>query len=201
MNEGAIEKAGLRVDAAEQAYNEICALESDGKFDFMKFARLWSQYLSAWKGVYTVLEQGAKGSAESEAWFEAAKQARIADPILNYLYHARNADEHGLKRVVGFTTGTQVFELDQPATGFEKLQIERNRITGQFTASVDGSPIRMIASSGPGFALEPVHKRNGRQVGPPLYSGDQYDFLTPRRAAEMGLEHIRNIIEAAAALV
>ena len=56
-------------------------------------------FLIAFKGVYTVLKEGAKTSPQSRQWFGAKDRQRRSDPLLQYLYQARDDDEHGLNPV------------------------------------------------------------------------------------------------------
>jgi hypothetical protein len=66
----------------------------------------WSDFLLASSGVYSKLEQGAKGAGKSEAWFGRKKYERKHDPLLRYIHHARNADEHGIEPVTAHHTGS-----------------------------------------------------------------------------------------------
>lgn len=60
MKRAAIEKAESRLRLIRKSINEL-----EGCKDFTGFRDTWSQFLTAAKGVYTVLEQGAKVSQRS----------------------------------------------------------------------------------------------------------------------------------------
>ena len=56
----------------------------------------WIDLISALATVYSKLEQGAKSSAKSAAWFGSKKHMRRTDQLLAYIHHARNSAEHGI---------------------------------------------------------------------------------------------------------
>jgi hypothetical protein len=59
----------------------------------------WLDLLMAGNGVYSKLEQGCKCNGKAMAWFGRAKKARKDDPLLSYMHHARNSDEHGIEDI------------------------------------------------------------------------------------------------------
>lgn len=84
--------------ANERLQKSILALENmEGDVSFEQFERNWSDFLIATNTIYSKLEQGAKASGVSQAWYGRIKRVRKTDPLLAYLHHARNADEHCLQ--------------------------------------------------------------------------------------------------------
>jgi hypothetical protein len=67
--------------------------------DFAKIENAWAAFLVAAGRVYTKLEQGSKISAKSKAWWGKKLHERRTDPLLCYVWHARNADEHTLQQI------------------------------------------------------------------------------------------------------
>lgn len=63
------------------------------------FEARWADFLMAANGVYTKLEQGSKGNEKSGCWFKRQRSNQKQDPLLRYLRQARNAEEHGIRRV------------------------------------------------------------------------------------------------------
>lgn len=63
--------------------------------DLPELDTAWWTFILAAAGVYSQLEQGAKGSPKSAQWFAEVKAERKRDPMLQYLHQARNAEEHG----------------------------------------------------------------------------------------------------------
>lgn len=100
MNLNAITKAESRLRLATQQL-ESCSNAANHN----DFADAWYLFLVAAKNVLTTLEQGAKSSAQSRQWFGAKKQERKDDPLLQYLFQARNDEEHGLADVTKLKAG------------------------------------------------------------------------------------------------
>ena len=94
MDPLAITKARSRLLTAKSALGDLPTCR-----DYNLFAARWYVFLVAFKGVYTLLERGAKTSPQSRQWFGAKIQERRSDPLLQYIYQARDDDEHGLNPV------------------------------------------------------------------------------------------------------
>jgi hypothetical protein len=56
--------------------------------------------------VFTKLEQGSKCSAKSQRWWSKKVYQRRTDPLLCYIWHARNADEHTIEAVTELNPGS-----------------------------------------------------------------------------------------------
>jgi hypothetical protein len=67
--------------------------------DFPTLEKHWASFLVSAGRVFTKLEQGTKVSSKSKAWWGKQLHQRRTDPLLRYLWHARNADEHTLQRI------------------------------------------------------------------------------------------------------
>src|SRR4051794_1216811 len=64
---------------------------------------MWAEFLLAVSGIYSMLKAGAKGNGWSGAWVARKLQERHDDPLLSYLHHARDAEEHGIEAVTDIT--------------------------------------------------------------------------------------------------
>lgn len=93
-NSPAIRHAVARLEKANEALKR---LESARTLDEADSA--WLDLLLAGNGVYSKLEQGSKCNGKATAWFGRAKKARKDDPLLSYMHHARNSDEHGIEDI------------------------------------------------------------------------------------------------------
>ncbi|MCW2388435.1 hypothetical protein M2333_001481 [Sphingobium sp. B11D3B] len=91
MNENGLAQAQERFERMENAVEIIV---SDAPLKQRETA--WLDLVSAFGRVYSKLEQAAKDSSEAAKWFQAKKMERRTDPLLQYMHHARNADEHTL---------------------------------------------------------------------------------------------------------
>jgi hypothetical protein len=95
MEPQAVAQAFVRLQKAEKT---LQALEVATNYDDAESA--WIDFLIAASAVYSKLEQGAKSKGSSQGWFGRKKKERKDDPLLRYLHHARNSEEHGIERVV-----------------------------------------------------------------------------------------------------
>jgi hypothetical protein len=94
MKQIAIVQAKAKLEKARQAVAALANAKT-----LPEANSTWADFLHAAIGIYTKLEQGAKGSGPSNAWFGRKKHERKTDPLLRYIHQARNADEHGLEAI------------------------------------------------------------------------------------------------------
>lgn len=159
MDKAAVIKAEGRLRLATKHANAISACKSHDEF-----ADTWYQFLVTYKNVYTALEQGAKASPQSRQWFGAKKIERRDDPLLQYLFQARHADEHGIESVTQFVPGSVAIGVRKP--GFSgSVRINGSLETGMLVESMDGKPVlvehtnphsRLVAVTGRGPVVYPV---------------------------------------------
>ena len=67
----------------------------------------WSSFLVRANRVFTKLKQGAK-SGPASRWWQDVEHIRKDDELLRYILHARNADEHGIKRIAPSIPATPI---------------------------------------------------------------------------------------------
>lgn len=89
-----VEKAHRRLVRARRALVELRQART-----WAEFEPAWSDFLLASNAVYSILEQAAKSSPKGSPWFGRYKKERKDDPLLSYMHHARNSDEHGVEPV------------------------------------------------------------------------------------------------------
>lgn len=95
MRKIAIDKAAHIVNAATDA---LTRAQTATGYD--QFSRFWSEFLTAYTRFYNALDAGKVVSPRSEKWVKQKKAERKDNSLLQYLFQARNADEHGLEPVV-----------------------------------------------------------------------------------------------------
>ncbi len=100
MNPKAVSKARARLATATKQLSE-----AQNSTDYDEFASHWYLFLVTAKNVYTQLEQGAKTSDQSRQWFGGKKRERREDPLLQYMFQARDDDEHGIGDVTKLEAG------------------------------------------------------------------------------------------------
>ena len=94
MQNFAIDKANDRLASAKARLKDL-----ESSKDYGAGRRQWYDFLLCSNAVFSVLEQGTKGFGKSSNWFAKKKHERKSDPLLCYLHHARNADEHNVPSV------------------------------------------------------------------------------------------------------
>jgi hypothetical protein len=214
MDQRAIDKGNSRLRVAKKALEDLRASET-----FREFSDNWYIFLTSAKNVYTVLEQGAKSSPQSRQWFSGKQNLRRSDPLLQYLYEARNDDEHGLGSSVGFQPETYEFGISKP--GYSN------------TVVVNGGPFKDVVFSGwgtavrfqgtappPGFEVTPldgqpvlnratpattilveISARGGRKYVPPtMHLGLPLNDTSPIGAATVALVYLDSLLEEASKL-
>jgi hypothetical protein len=100
MNQNAVNAARVQLGRATQSLTEL-----KGSNDFATIETHWAAFLVAMTRVFTKLEQGSKTSYKSNAWWGRRVHEKKTDPLLRYLLHARNADEHTLQQITEFNPG------------------------------------------------------------------------------------------------
>ena len=191
MNPTAIEQAKSRLQKAEKALSDLKAAEY---FDDAEGA--WSDFLLAASGIYSKLEQGAKGYAKSDPWFGAEKSLRKKDPLLRYIHFARNADEHGIERVTDRS-------LDNLNLKFNERRHMKMQSVDQITHKPVGDEIDCVIA-GPTIKLVRVNDRRfGDFADPPeTHLGQTVPFGAsfPDSIGNVALGYLRSMIERAEAL-
>jgi hypothetical protein len=94
MRKAAVGKARDRLASARARLVEL-----ESSKDYNAARRCWYDFLLPSNAVFSVLEQGAKGQNKSAPWFGSKRRERRDDPLLRYVHHARNADEHNVPSV------------------------------------------------------------------------------------------------------
>jgi hypothetical protein len=198
MNHQAITKAQSRLRVAKKAASDLDTCEN-----FEAFDDVWYTFLTAAKNIYTVLEQGAKGSPQSRQWFAGKQRERRADPLLQYIYQARNDDEHGLDPVVKRIPGRM--EIGRQAPGYSSnisgtnLRIVKGDISYDTLVSHDGKPI-LIEQEPARVLLAKVVTRGVTFDPPTEHLGVPLTDLSPPSVAKLAVAYLDSLVEAAAKL-
>ena len=191
MNPEAIEQAKVRLLKAEKALAELNAAEY---FDDAESA--WSDFLLAASGIYSKLEQGAKGYPASDPWFGKEKNLRKKDPLLRYIHFARNADEHGIERVTDRSHDNGNFKFN------ERYPLKAQMLD-RVTHEPVGEPVDVVMA-GPTIKLVRVYdRRYGDFADPPeTHLGETVLFGSsfPHEVGVVALRYLRSMIERAEAL-
>jgi hypothetical protein len=195
MDPKAITKAKSRLRVAEKAIAELAECT-----DFDTFSDLWYMILVSSKNVYTVLEQGAKASPSTRQWFGGIKSIRRDDALLQYLFEARNDDEHGLDISAEHVPGS--ISIGVAKLGFSNSMTFNGSFGPGQTMHVqsnDGMPV-LIEETLPHVRLIPISARGNRTLHPPTeHLGQQLTDLSPLSVATHGLSYLTSLVEDAKA--
>lgn len=190
MHPKAITKAKSRLRVAEKALSELkdCS-------EYEVFCDTWYTFLVAAKNVYTVLEQGAKISPQSRQWFGNVKQIRRDDELLQYLFEARNDDEHGLENSTQHVPGS--LSIGVAREGYSRSMKFSGSI-GMGGAlnieSLDGKPV-LIEETLPHVRLINVLARGNRSIPPPTtHRGSLLPDYSPVNVAELGFIYLTELV-------
>ena len=94
MDKKAINAARIEYTRAAESLEVVATTN-----DFPTLEKDWASLLVSAGRVFTKLEQGAKVSSKSKSWWIKQLHQRQTDPLLRYLWQARNADEHTLQQI------------------------------------------------------------------------------------------------------
>jgi hypothetical protein len=191
MNKTAIERSEDSLIKAKSALQSI-----EGAQNFKQFEGAWTDFLLATGRIFTQLEAGAKGTPKSFGWFSAKKGQRRSDPLLHYMWHARNAEEHGLERVTTREPGGLLITGDAELTGVINAGPNHNQ-TSLMVKSIGETPPR-VKLQGAHPKLAAVKERNGGLISPPAqHMGTELSDDSPVAVARLYASHIETMLNEA----
>lgn len=195
MNPKALTKAKIRLRTAEKVVDNLAQCE-----DYDTFSELWYVFLTSSKSIYTVLEQGAKASPQSRQWFGGKKKERRTDPLLQYIYQARNDDEHGIEPTTEHVQGSLAIGVNRPGYS-NHMTISGSLKTGFWATSHDGKPV-LVERTLPHVRLVIIHGRDEKIVyDPPTeHMGQPLTDTSPSNVAQLGLNYLSSLVEEAGRL-
>lgn len=197
MRKDALEKAKDRLASAKARLKDL-----ESSKDYGNARRHWYDFLLSSNAVFSIIEQGAKGSSKSETWFGNKKHERKTDPLLSYLHHARNADEHNVPSVTELDRQKMVLVEDgKPIASIEEMVGN----TGKFRSLSDQSSpnlqkVNEIRIYPDRAKLIRVGDR-GIDYDPPLeHLGSAFDDTGPIAVAGLMIKYIEQMLDEAEAL-
>ena len=211
MDRRALDKARSRFRVAKQSVAKLRGCNS-----FTEFSDNWYVFLVAWKNIYTILEQGVKTKAQSRQWFGSKKQERRGDALLQYLFEARNDEEHGLdntlnlqpeKHDIGLAGdgASRVVRIDggpfrnciSVGAGRAALSVEGEVPNDIRVTSLDGKPVKYRFTPQK-IVLSPISARGRRTYNPPAeHLGDKIQDNSPIIVAAAAIDYMSSLLEEA----
>lgn len=198
MRKAAIEKAKDRLESAKARLKDL-----ETSKDYASARRHWYDFLFSSNAVFSILEQGAKGFDKSENWLGKKRHERKNDPLLSYLHHARNADEHGIPSVTELDRQKIVFvENGKPIAALEGIVGN----TGRFQSlSDDKSPnfskVTELRIYPDRAKLIEVSDRGVAYAPPSTHLGSAIDENGPIAVAGLMVRYIESMIDEAVPLI
>jgi len=185
----AIAQAEDRFAKAERAVERLRIAKS-----FSEAEGAWSDFLAAASTIYSKLEQGSKTNGRSTAWFGRAKKVRKDDPLLRYLHHARNSDEHSIADITERKPGSWGITGDVILNGTIGGPGSVLNVTGTNPAR----PPRVFVKPSRLELIRVTDDRYGDAFDPPAeHLGKPIEDNTPLPVAELGLAYLKAMIEEA----
>ncbi|RWB98869.1 MAG: hypothetical protein EOQ56_19230 [Mesorhizobium sp.] len=190
MKKAAIEKANSRLAKARESVTAIGSATT-----YPSFQSAWTDFLLAANAIYSILERGAKGNQSSINWFGRAKGTRRKDPLLQYIHHARNADEHGIAPVTELVPGS----VSIKGVGGNAVHIENLVINdGNFRAEVkpvNGSLPSITLQRPTAKLISVTDDRFGDTFDPPTHHlGTPILENSPLAVAELAIAYLATMM-------
>lgn len=194
----AIEKCDRRLGDATTAF-AVC-LKPNFYEDFVKG---WTDFLIAATSIPHIIEKAAGATPQARQWYGGKRNEGRKDPLVLYMFQARNAEEHGIEPVTEFEPAE--YTIEHPEMG---MTIGDPRI------SPDGKTLYLKAGHGPtgptpritrkpaNVRLASVYDDRFKQtfdpptvhLGQPINSGEP---ATPAQAGNLYLSYVSALVRAA----
>ena len=194
MNPKAVIEAEIRLERARAAVESMEAVEKwqTADWDYKTLETGWWTFLHAASGIYAKLEQGSKSSGKSTAWFGRIKHLRKKDPLLSYIHHARDAEQHGLDPVLE----RQRFGM-LAKKGAVVAPPQKEGDHWHITATV-GVPMEVKLVSADLFLVSVTDDRFKDTFDPPnSHLGAELADKSPWTVARLGLVYLTSLIDEA----
>lgn len=195
MDKLAITRSEDSLEKAKAALQRIEAARS-----FKEFESAWSDFLMSTGRIFTQLELGSKSNPKSFGWFSKKKGERRSDPLIYYMWHARNADEHGLEPVTTRESGSISIRGDFIGSGTIKTGPNKDE-TSLMITPVEGGRLPQIMWKGPRAKLSLVKDRNNSPINiPKEHIGAPLEDNSPLAVAHLYVAYIEAMLAEARAL-
>lgn len=163
--------------------------------DFDKFTDLWYIFLVAGKNVYTALKQGATATPQDRQWFGGKESERRRDSLLQYVFEARNQDEHEITPTAQLEPSRVTFSTGVGGKGISVSGVYPQKFN---VKSVDEAPMT-ISSQPEHVKLLPVTNEFKQTFQPPtLHLNNLLQDQSPYNLAKLTLAYLEGLVSEAA---
>lgn len=184
MLQKAVDKARVDLDVAEK---NLAAMQSN---DWATIENAWNAFVGAAGRVYSKLQQGAKANEDSKAWFEEVVEVRGGDPLLSYLWAARNILEHTIEEVAVLDPGstTQIIPTETDLAALHEALKDDPR---------PYVPLALLEVVPPHVRLRPLRDRQRLVEVPREHLGKSLNGVSTRDAGYAALSYLRGVVDEA----
>ena len=196
MDPKAIIKAQSRLRVVSNATAELAIYTTHENF-----IDNWFSFITAANSTYTALEQGAKLNARSRQWFGEKKKYRRRDELLQYIFQARNDDEHGIEPISEQVDGKITLRITVPDTSPHEVNINQIMLGDKWynpdELSQDKLP-ELVKHTSPYAKLKAVTGRGGEIFKVPIsHLGKSLEAASPFLFATLVLKYLTELVEQA----
>ena len=171
-----------------RAFQSITELGTSNHY--AEVERHWATFLVSAGRVFTKLEQGAKSSGKSGAWWGRKVNERRTEPILRYIWHARNADEHGIQPVTELHPGS-IKEVTPTPEETENF----HRTMGQQAKPY--AALALLEIVNPHVKLVEITDRGVIYKPPATFFGETINGPNPHNVGLLALSYLEKILKEA----
>lgn len=169
---------------------------------YREFEDLWEQFLNDSNAFFDQMHVITKPNARTSSWYGAKHAERRRDPLLKYIWEARNSNEHSVADVTHFVQGNRLIGIPGPGqsnaisiSGIIGGPDENFRVT-----PLDGLPVHSIIEPSHAVLL-PVKSRDGRIYEPPQsHLSVQLQDVSPGSVASLAVAYMERLIVEASKL-
>ena len=180
-------KAARRISLAEK---QLARLHEAQTYEEME--QEWYLLLVCTHSAYTLLCQGHSRSSDTDGWFETMVKAMHEHPVLEYMHHARNDEEHGIERSTSIG-----FAVEMSGDPIYRMSERGYLMQGLSPSKVDQREFMTLVAVRDN---SPKGKQKKRIVKAPTV--EQLNFVDPDKraqfAASIQIEFLKDFIEEAA---
>ncbi|WP_168727263.1 MULTISPECIES: hypothetical protein [Sphingomonas] len=139
----------------------------------------WTDFLVWSARIYNKLGKGSRGNNASENWYGLIKKERKDDPVLRYIHHARNTDEHGIERILSNDELREVYIYRENGEIIQEFSTIGGAKIDDLKMIIDGVPVPVplervekvaklvtVTDDVFGDSFDPPHEHFGRTIFP-----------------------------------
>ncbi len=153
--------------------------------DYQAFDAAWRSYLNSLGKVWVKAERACHDIPRFQPWQGRYKSIQKADPLLRYLKHARDADQHTLEEITELQPGSKSFGPAEHGN----WHIEKLVLTGPDAEVTEyrGNQPMLVKVSPPKPILRPFVNLGARYEVPTRHLDKDLEELDPISIAEAGI--------------